>query len=92
MSKNKGSFFLTVDENGEVAMQGMVLKRLNGLVTVELFSWITGEPVEERTFTELETAQWKFYQTAEKWRNAGDKSWELDNRKFLGLTKQELMR
>jgi hypothetical protein len=74
MGMEKGKFFHTVDENGEVALQGIVLGRSNGRVIVKLFSWITGAPVSEETFTELETEQWKFYQTENQWVDAGDKT------------------
>jgi hypothetical protein len=43
---------------------------------VELFSWITGAPVSEETFTEAEAAQWKFYRTENQWLNAGDKAFD----------------
>jgi hypothetical protein len=76
MDSKKGKFFHTVDEDGEMAMQGVVLEQANGRVMVALFSWITGEPTSEETFTELETAEWKFYQTEHQWRNAGDKTFE----------------
>ena len=78
MGMEKGKFFHTVDESGEVVLQGVVLGRSNGKVTVELFSWITGEPVSEETFTELETESWKFYQTENQWIDAGDKTFAGD--------------
>jgi hypothetical protein len=78
MGTEEGKFFHTVDEDGEVEMQGIVLGRSNGRVTVELFSWITGEPVSEETFTELETERWKFYKTENQWIDAGDKTFVGD--------------
>lgn len=74
MGQTQAKFFHTLDENGEVEMQGVVLERAGGRVTVELFSWLTGEPVEEKTFTELETKRWKFYKTEKQWQDAGDET------------------
>jgi hypothetical protein len=78
MRQEQAKFFHTVDEDGEIDKQGVVLERGNGRVVVELFSWITGEPTSEETFTELETARWKFYRTEKQWQDAGDKTFVGD--------------
>ncbi len=76
MEQGQAKFFHTLGEDGEIDKQGAVLDRSNGRVVVELFSWITGEPTSEETFTELETARWKFYRTEKQWLNAGDKAFD----------------
>ena len=69
----KEKFFHTIDEDGEIDMQGMVLSRSLNRVTVQLFSWLTGFPNGEKTFTELDALNWRFYKTEGEWLNAGDK-------------------
>jgi hypothetical protein len=76
MGQGQAKFFHTLGEDGEIDKQGVVLERGNGRVVVELFSWITGEPTSEETFTELETARWKFYRTKNQWLNANDKAFD----------------
>jgi hypothetical protein len=92
MEMGKGKFFHTVDENGDVNFQGVVRSQSHGNITAELFSWITGYPNGEKTFTENEALKWKFYKTESEWRVAGDKLYELGNQKFPWFDRRQLMR
>lgn len=73
MSSGQHKFFHTVDRQGHVDQQGMVLRRDDGKITVQLFSWLTGLPNGTQEFNESETQQWLFYCSEYAWRRAGDK-------------------
>ncbi len=75
-NKLVGLFFHTT-KDGEITWQGHVEAKLDDrLYLVQFYSWVMGEP----TFAQITTIwnmfeegkEWRFYKTAQDWREAGD--------------------
>lgn len=73
MTQTQQKFFHTIDEDGQINKQGMVLNRSSDRVTVEFFSWMTGLPNGQQTFDQADTSTWRFYDSKSAWLSAGDK-------------------
>jgi hypothetical protein len=70
-------FFHTLDAQGEIEWQGIVLRELPlGHLEIELFSWLSGEPTERRIVNGAER-KWVFYTSEAKWLAHGDKSMSI---------------
>jgi hypothetical protein len=66
-------FFHTLDKQGQIDKQGMILRQTPGFVTVQLFSWLSGLPNGQKTFNIHDTKKWRFYESKLEWLSAGDK-------------------
>ena len=73
MARRQQKFFHTLDTDGQIDKQGMVLSQTSSQVTVEFFSWLDGLPNGKQTFGQDETMTWHFYESKAEWQNAGDK-------------------
>jgi len=66
-------FFHTLDKEGQIDKQGMILRQTPCFVTVQLFSWLSGLPNGQKTFNIYDTKTWRFYESKSEWLSAGDK-------------------
>jgi hypothetical protein len=66
-------FFHTLDKQGQIDKQGMILRQTPCFVTVEFFSWIDGLSNGQKTFDIHDIKTWRFYQSKAAWLDAGDK-------------------
>jgi hypothetical protein len=80
MVKPNAVWFHTFGDNGEMCLQGRLVRRCGTSYAVQLFSWLTGAPggIEPEKFTEefLHSEKCKLYISEEAWRAAaarGDK-------------------
>lgn len=73
MTEATQKFFHTINQTGQIEKQGMVLNRTPDRVTVQFFSWMTGDPNGTQTFDQSATKTWRFYESKAAWNHAGDK-------------------
>ena len=73
MTTETKKFFHTISQTGQIEKQGMVLSRDQDRVTVQFFSWMTGEPNGTQTLDKDATKTWSFYESKAAWNHAGDK-------------------
>ena len=73
MKKSQKKFFHTLNENGQINKQGMVLSQSPDRLTVEFFSWLDGLPNGRQSFDQKDTTTWRFYNSKAAWQHAGDK-------------------
>ena len=70
-----GKWFHTFHpETGRIEYQGKVVSNDGRRIRAQLFSWITGLPTDIRTFPAEDAELWRFYQTEQAWRGAGDRA------------------
>lgn len=69
----KGKFFHSL-KDGKIHWQGQVVGELpQEKFLVQLFSWLDGRDTEQKIVGFKEMLDWKFYQSDQEWRDAGDK-------------------
>lgn len=86
--KNKGlvgkwfhSFYDWQSEvEGELNWQGHILSKEEDMYLIQLFSWIDGEPTDQKLISVKEMKDWKFYDSNKDMLLAGEK---LDKKKEL---------
>lgn len=71
MNESKPKFFHTINANGQIDKQGMILWANPSSVTVQLFSWIDGRPTNRQTFERQAMNTWRFYESKAEWLKAG---------------------
>ena len=65
-------FFHTLDEQGDIKWQGIVLRELPlGHLEIQLYSWFMGEPTDRKIVNGADY-KWIFYTSEAKWLAAGD--------------------
>lgn len=62
-----GMFALTFKDN-KLRYQGRIVKVGDGLVVLQLYSWLTGGPTNCEVVPVDETKGWRLYQSAREWR------------------------
>jgi hypothetical protein len=68
-----GKFFHSMDDEGTIEWQGVVLERLEGaadLHRLQLYSWWTGEETIQEVVPRRGMDGWKFYTTHAEWLRA----------------------
>lgn len=70
-TKNVVPVFFHTFVNGKWQYQGHVIRMVSpGALRVQLYSAVDGWPGDERIIA-LSSCEWRFFDTAEEWRNAG---------------------
>lgn len=63
-----GLYAHTFNDEGRVQYQLKVVHQIpDGRLICQMFSFLSGEPTNQQTFTIEETKGWQFYTTAEDW-------------------------
>jgi hypothetical protein len=69
----KGQFVLA-KHDGEGPYQGKIVGKSNGKLSVQLFSYLTGEPNAIKTFDISNLSEVQIFNTAKQWRDAAAKA------------------
>ena len=70
-----GRFFHSFTKDRKVSWQGQVVARVpdKDLYLVQLFEWLFGEPSAKELVPVEGMLGWSFYDSAEEWREAGER-------------------
>src|SRR5215471_5327756 len=90
MSKRMvGKYFLQFDSEGEMGWQGrIILEPDKHLFLCQLYDWLMGQESDQVLVKLADMMLWKFYDTPEEWRYAGEQQMLRINRKLAEQERQ----